>query len=45
MFVLEEPYLCINVIFVGVSSVLWLVFLLEILSENRQAEIASEYRN
>ena len=25
MFGLEEPYLCIKVIFVGVSSVLWLV--------------------
>ena len=25
MFALEEPYLCIKVIFVGVSSVLWLV--------------------
>ena len=25
MFGLEEPYLCIKVIFLGVSSVLWLV--------------------
>ena len=25
MFGLEEPYLCIKVIFAGVSSVLWLV--------------------
>ena len=25
MFGLEEPYLCIKVIFVGFSSVLWLV--------------------
>ena len=26
MFGLEEPYLCIKVIFVGFSLVLWLVF-------------------
>ena len=25
MFGLDEPYLCLKVIFVGVSSVLWLV--------------------
>ena len=44
MFGLEEPYLCIKVIFVGDSSVLWLVlgfgFLVEISGENRQT-----YRN
>ena len=40
MFGVEEPNLCIKMIFVGVSSVLWLVlgfgFLLEILGEKRQ---------
>ena len=37
---LEEPYLCIKVIFVGFSSVLWLVlgfgFWLEVLGKKRQ---------
>ena len=47
MFRFEEPYLCIKVIFVGFSLVLWLVlgfgwkFWVKI---SKVAEIASEYR-
>ena len=48
MFGLEEPYLCIKVIFVGVSPVLWLVlgfgwkFLVK---RGKPAKITSEYQN
>ena len=47
MFGFEEPYLCIKVIFVGFSSVLWLVlgfswkFQVKI---GKPAEIVGEYR-
>ena len=47
MFGLEKPYLCIKVIFVGFSSVLWLAlgfgwkFLVKI---GKPVEIAGEYR-
>ena len=47
MFGLKEPYLCGKVIFVGVSSILWLVldfgwkFRVKI---DKLAEIAGEYR-
>ena len=50
MFALEEPYLCIKVIFVGVSSVLWLVlgfcwkFRVKSGKSTVYAEIADEYR-
>ena len=50
MFGLEEPYLCIKVIFVGFSSVLWLVlgfgwkFRVKIDKPVISAEIAVEYR-
>ena len=47
MFGLEEPYLCIKVIFVGVSSVLWLVLGFGWkfrVKRGKPAEIAGEYR-
>ena len=47
MFGLEEPYLCIKVIFVGVSSVLWLVLGFGSkfqVKKGKPAEIAGEYR-
>ena len=44
---LEEPYLCIKVIFVGFSLVLWLVlgfgWKLRV-KRGKSAEIAGEYR-
>ena len=50
MFGFEEPYLCLKVIFVGVSSVLWLVlgfgwkFRVKIGNPATSTEIAVEYR-
>ena len=47
MFGLEEPYLYIKGIFVGVSSVLWLVLgfgLKFLVKRGKSAEIPGEYR-
>ena len=47
MFGLEEPYLCIKVIFVGFNSILWLVLGLGWkfwVKKGKPAEIASGYR-
>ena len=47
MFGLEEPYLCIKVIFVGVSLVLWLVLGFGWkfwVKRGKPVEIAGEYR-
>ena len=50
MFELKESYLCIKVIFVGFSSVLWLVlgfgwkFQVKIGKPSIYVEITSEYR-
>ena len=46
MFGLEEPYLCIKVIFVGVSSVVWLVlgfYWIFRVKRGKLAEIVGEY--
>ena len=47
MFGLEEPYLCIKVIFVGVSSVFWFVlgfgWKFQV-KRGKPAEIVGEYR-
>ena len=47
MFGLEEPYLCIKVIFVSVSSVLWLVLGFGWkfwVKKGKPVEIVDEYR-
>ena len=47
MFGLEEPYLCIKVIFVSVSSMLWLVLGFGWkfrVKKGKPAEIVDEYR-
>ena len=47
MFGLEEPYLCIKVIFIGVSSVLWLVLGFGWkfrVKRDKPVEIVGEYR-